>query len=72
MLPPRVSLPHTGSVLANIVQVQIEGGLLDFGRYLREVTVRSDIVIRLILKKKDEGHPDYQHLDEGDVRARAQ
>ena len=47
----RVVLPCTRAVLSDTGQGEIEGGLLDIGKHLREVPVRSGIVSRQILKK---------------------
>ena len=43
----------------------------DIGKYIREATVRRDVVVRLILMLKDSGHIDYQHLSRRNVEERA-
>ena len=49
----KVALPHVGAVLASIVHVQISGGLVELSRHIKEITVRRQIVERLILTKKE-------------------
>ena len=46
--------------------------MLQVSRYMKEATVCRDVVVRLILMKKDSGHRDYQHLDADVVRQRAE
>ena len=54
-----VSLPHTGSILATLVQVQISSSAIDVTKYLKQDSVRAEIVIQLIQLLKNSGHPDY-------------
>ena len=68
---PRVALSQDGRVLASIVQIQVEGALKNIGKYIREATVRRDVVVRLIQMLKDDGHRDYQHLHMDEVEERA-
>ena len=67
----RIALPHVGAVLASIVHVHVSGGLMELNRHLKEITVRRDAVVRLILMLRDSGHVDYRPLDEDSVRAQA-
>ena len=61
---PRIAdLPVTGEILAKRVRVSVAAGLVDLNKILREVTVRFDVIVRLIQMHKDAGHADYAHVN---------
>ena len=67
-----ISLPHTGAVLASKVRVLISSGIIDLNKYIRQATVRRNVVVQLIRMFKDTGHMDYQHVNMDDVKKRSQ
>ena len=52
-----IALPKLGAVLASQVRISIEAGLVSLQGYLREVTVRRNVVVQLIRMFKDAGTP---------------
>ena len=65
------SLPHTGEVLSAIVKVRVTHGLIDFSKYLKDATVRRQIVIDLVRMLKASGDEDYADQDLEVVKGRA-
>ena len=55
-----VALPHTGKVLATIVQIHISGSLQGITKYIKQATVRKGTVQRLIILQADSGNRDYE------------
>ena len=66
-----ISLPVQGSVLAARVRVTIAAGLVELNKFLRQATVRRNVVEQLIRMRKEAGHPDYQHVDMHEVKRRS-
>ena len=69
--PTHITLPHTGGVLASKVRIFVSSGLVDLNKYIRQATVRRNVVVQLIRMFKDAGHMDYQHLNMDDVKTRS-
>ena len=67
----RIVLPITGQVLSARVHLLISSGLIELNKYIREITVRRDIVVRLIQMHRDSGDERYKHLDMKEVRSKA-
>jgi len=65
-------LPHTGATLAAIVKVRVKHGLIDFNKYLKDATVRRQVVVELIRRLKESGDEDYADQNMDAVRCRAQ
>ena len=55
---PLISLPVQGAVLAARVRVTIAAGLVDLTKFLRQATVRRNVVEQLVRMRKEAGHPD--------------
>ena len=55
-----VALPHTGKVLVAIVQIHISGSLHGITKYIKQATVRKEIVQRLIILQADSGNRAYE------------
>ena len=66
-----VDLPITGALLEKRVRLSISSGLVDLNKYIKQATVRFDVMVQLIALHKAAGKPDYQHLDMDRVRQRA-
>ena len=58
-----IALPKLGAVLASQVRISIEAGLVSLQGYIREATVRRNVVVQLIKIFKDAGHPDYTRIN---------
>ena len=67
----QIVLPKLGAVLASEVRISIEAGLVSLQGYLREATVRRNVVAQLISMFKDAGHPNYTRVNMADVKIRA-
>jgi hypothetical protein len=67
----RIVLPITGQVLSARVHLLISSGLVDLNKHIREVTVRRDIVVRLIQMHRDAGDERYMQCDMHEVKAKA-
>ena len=59
---PHAALPHTGAILATMVSVHVEHGLVDLNKLLKQATVRRNVVVQLIRMLKDSGDPDYKDV----------
>ena len=53
-------VPMSGEALAARVQIQIQAGLVDLNRLIKQATVRRHVVVQLIRMWRDAGHPDYK------------
>ena len=51
----RIILPITGQLLSSRVHLLIASGLVELNKHIREITVRRDIVVRLIQMHRDTG-----------------
>ena len=67
----QIALPVTGALLEARVRVCVTSGLIDLNRYIREATVRREVVVQLIRMLRDRGHPDYRSVNMDAVRRRA-
>jgi hypothetical protein len=65
----RIALPITGQLLSSRVHLLISSGLVELNKHIREVTVRRDIVVRLIQMHRDAGDDRYRHVDMNDVKS---
>ena len=59
----RIALPITGQLLSSRVHLLITSGLVELNKHIREVTVRRDIVVRLIQMHRDTGHAQRGNVD---------
>ena len=59
----RIVLPITGQLLSSRVHLLITSGLVELNKHIREVTVRRDIVVRLIQMHRDTGHAQRGNVD---------
>ena len=59
------SVPVSGEALAARVQIQIQAGLVDLNRLIKQATVRRHVVVQLIRMWRDAGHPDYKDAFQG-------
>ena len=66
-----VSLPITGSILASRVRVSISSGLVDLNKYIKQATVRRNVVVQLIRMLHDSGHPDYRQVNMREVEMKS-
>jgi hypothetical protein len=50
----------------------VAAGLVDLNTFLKQATIRRDIVVQLIRMHRDGGHPDYQRgtMEEVELKAR--
>ena len=60
-------VPVSGEALAARVQIQIQAGLVDLNRLIKQATVRRHVVVQLIRMWRDAGHPDYKDAFRGKV-----
>ena len=67
-----VALPLTGALLEARVRVSITAGLVDLSKCIKEATVRRDVVVQLIRRLRDAGHPDYRRVCMREVEQRVQ
>ena len=58
-------VPLSGEVLAARVQIQIQAGLVDLNRLIKQATIRRHVVVQLIRMWRDAGHPDYRNAFQG-------
>ena len=58
-------VPMSGEALAARVQIQIQAGLVDLNRLIKQATVRRHVVVQLIRMWRDAGHPDYKDAFQG-------
>ena len=58
-------VPVSGEALAARVQLQIQAGLVDLNRLIKQATVRRHVVVQLIRMWRDAGHPDYKDAFQG-------
>ena len=58
-------LPHPPSVVARLVRLHIFGGKVDLSQYLKEVKLRSHVVLKLMLALVERHHPVF--ASQGDV-----
>ena len=58
-------VPMSGEALAARVQIQIQAGLVDLNRLIKQATVRRHVVVQLIRMWRDAGHPDYKDVFQG-------
>jgi len=66
-----VELPVTGERLAQRVRVFITSALLNLEKYIKQATVRREVVVQYIRMLRDAGHPDYAGIDMRGVEVRA-
>ena len=66
-----VDLPMHGEILEKRVKLSITSGLVDLNKYVRQATVRYDVMVRLIAMHKAAREPDYVNLDMNQVAANA-
>ena len=67
-----IELPLNGKILAARVRISIASGLVALNRLLRQATVRRAVVVRLIQRRRDAKHPDYQSVNMHRVQRLAQ
>ena len=60
-------VPLTGEALVARVQIQMQGGLVELNRLIKQATLRRHIVVQLIRMWRDAGHPDYRHAFQGEA-----
>ena len=58
-------VPVSGEALAARVQIQIQAGLVDLNRLIKQATVRRHVVVQFIRMWRDAGHPDYKDAFQG-------
>ena len=58
-------VPLSAEVLAARVQIQIQAGLVDLNRLIKQATIRRHVVVQLIRMWRDTGHPDYRNPFQG-------
>ena len=56
------NIPEQASTLVSRVQLQIQAGLVDLNRLIKQATVRRNVIIQLIRMFRDAGHPDYKNI----------
>ena len=66
-----IALPVTGALLEARVRLSIASGLVDLNKYIREATIRREVVVQLIRMIRDAGHPDYQSVNMAQVERRS-
>lgn len=75
-LGQQVSLPHTGTRLADVVSVLLKTAAgddteKDVAKFIHQRLVRRDIVVKLFQRMKERGHRSYKHVDMAQVERNA-